>query len=416
MQLIDNKYMLPGGIDPLALCRDFGTPLYVYDADVMRRQYERLVGAFTWPNLRIHYACKALTNLSVMRLFKDWGAGLDCVSIEEVKLGLIAGYAPENVLFTPNFAAMREYEEAAELGVKINIDAIPMLENWGLRHSEIPICIRINPHLMAGGNEKISVGHIDSKFGISIHQMPHVLRIVESQKLKVVGLHMHTGSDILDVDVFLQGAEILFEAARRFPDLEYIDLGSGFKVAYKPDDIETDVEELGEKLSARFADFCNDYGRELTLMFEPGKFLVSEAGLFFARCTAVKQTTSAIFIGLDTGFNHLIRPMFYNAYHHIVNVTEPTFKPRIYTVVGNICETDTFAVDRRIAETVEGDVLCFYNAGAYGWMMSSNYNSRPRPAEVLLTGGQAHLIRRRETIQDLLHTQIPLPVETLVNA
>lgn len=408
MELVNGKYLLTGGIDPLELCKTYGTPLYVYDAAVMEQQYRRITRAFTYPNLRIHYACKALTNMNVMRLFHQWGAGLDCVSIQEVQLGLKVGFAPEDILYTPNFAAADEYEAAVRLGVKVNIDAIPMLETWGLHHKNVPVCIRINPHLMAGGHENISVGHIDSKFGISIHQLPHVLRVVESQGLKIEGLHMHTGSDILDVDVFLRGAEILFEAARKFPDLKYIDLGSGFKVPYKPDDIETDVEELGEKLSARFAEFCQEYGRELTLMFEPGKFLVSASGYLFARCTLVKQTTSTVFVGLDTGLNHLIRPMFYGSYHKIVNVTEPQFKPRIYTVVGNICETDTFGSDRRIAEVVEGDILCFYNAGAYGWMMASNYNSRPRPAEVLLFQGKAHLIRRRETVDDLLYTQIYL--------
>lgn len=405
MEVVNGRYELTGGVSPLDLCKEFGTPLYVYDAAIMARQYRRITQAFSWPKLRIHYACKALTNLQVMRLFQEWGAGLDCVSIQEVQLGLHAGFQAPDILFTPNFSDLEEFNEAVRLGVKINIDAIPMLESWGLHHAEVPFCIRINPHLMAGGNEKISVGHIDSKFGISIHQLPHVLRLVESQKLKINGLHMHTGSDILDVDIFMKGAEILFEAAKRFPDLEYIDLGSGFKVPYKPEDIETDVEELGEKLSKRFADFCQEYGRELTLMFEPGKFLVSEAGYLFAKCTLVKQTTSTSFVGLNTGFNHLIRPMFYGSYHKIVNVTEPSFKPRIYTVVGNICETDTFGHDRRIAEVVEGDILGFYNAGAYGWMMSSNYNSRFRPAEVLVQNGKARLIRRRENLEDLLRTQ-----------
>jgi diaminopimelate decarboxylase len=410
VELINGKYQMTGGIDPLALCKEYGTPLYVYDAAIMERQYRRITNAFSYPKLRIHYAGKALTNLTVLRLFRKWGAGLDCVSIQEVQLGLLAGYQPDDILYTPNFAGIDEFEEAVRLGVKINIDAIPMLENWGLHHKDVPVCIRINPHLMAGGHENISVGHIDSKFGISIHQLPHVLRVVQSQGLRIVGLHMHTGSDILDVDVFLRGADILFEAARKFPDLEYIDLGSGFKVPYKPDDIETDVEELGEKLSQRFTEFCTEYGRELTLMFEPGKFLVSESGYLFARCTLVKQTTSTVFVGLDTGLNHLIRPMFYGSYHKIVNVTEPAFKPRIYTVVGNICETDTFGSDRRIAEVVEGDILCFHNAGAYGWMMASNYNSRPRPAEVLLYEGKAHLIRRRETLKDLTQNQVQIEV------
>ena len=259
---------------------------------------------------------------------------------------------------------------------------------------------------MAGGNNNISVGHIDSKFGISIHQMPLVERIVKTLGINIEGVHMHTGSDILDVEIFLRGADILLEAAKKFPDLEYIDLGSGFKVPYKPEDIETDIEELGEKLSARFSDFCKEYGRDLVLMFEPGKFLVSEAGYLLAKCTLVKQTTSTSFVGLNTGLNHLIRPMFYGSYHKIVNITEPTFKPRLYTVVGNICETDTFGHDRRIAEVVEGDIIAFYNAGAYGWMMASNYNSRFRPAEVMIMDGKAKLIRRRETLEDLLATQM----------
>jgi diaminopimelate decarboxylase len=406
MELINNKYQLTGGLDPLEVCKNFGTPLYIYDASKMEQQYQRIQKAFEGTNTRFHFACKALTNINVLRLMKRLGAGLDCVSVQEVKLGLLAGFQPKEILFTPNFASSEEINEAVQMGIRINVDAIPMLENWGLHHPDVPVGIRINPHLMAGGNSKISVGHIDSKFGISIHQLPHVLRVVESQKLKINCLHMHTGSDILDVDIFLRGAEILFEAATKFPDLEWIDLGSGFKVPYKPDDIETDIEELGEKIGARFKEFCKSYGRDLTLVFEPGKFLVSEAGYFFAKCTLVKQTTSTSFVGLDTGLNHLIRPMFYGSYHKIVNVTEPTFKPRIYTVVGNICETDTFGHDRRIAEVVEGDIIAFYNAGAYGWMMASNYNSRFRPAEVLIYKGQAHLIRRRETMEDLLSTQI----------
>lgn len=395
----------------MELCKTYGTPLYIYDAGIMQRQYQRLTQAFTYPVVKVHFACKALTNLAVLKWFRYLGAGLDCVSIQEVQMGIMAGFRPQDIIFTPNFADLEELGEAVKIGVKINIDAIPMLENWGLHYRHVPVCLRINPHLMGGGNEKISVGHIDSKFGISIHQLPHVLRVVESQGLTINGLHMHTGSDILDVDIFLRGADILFEAARRFPHLEFIDLGSGFKVPYKTEDIETDIEELGEKLSTRFSEFCREYGRQLLLMLEPGKFLVSEAGYFFAKCTLVKQTTSTVFVGLNTGLNHLIRPMFYGSYHKIVNVTEPTFKPRIYTVVGNICETDTFGSDRRISEVVEGDILCFYNAGAYGWMMASNYNSRFRPAEVLLLNGKAHLIRKRETIHDLIQNQLDVPFE-----
>jgi diaminopimelate decarboxylase len=408
MELNNGKYQLSGGVDPLHIAKTHGTPVYVYDAAIMERQFKRITAAFPWKKIKFNYACKALTNINVLKLFRKLGSGLDCVSIQEIHLGMLAGFKPKEILYTPNFASIDELSEAVALGVKINIDAIGMLENWGLTHPNVPVCIRINPHLMGGGNEKISVGHIDSKFGISIHQLPHAIRIIENQGLLIEGLHMHTGSDIQDVDIFLRGAEILFDAARKFPKLEYIDLGSGFKVPYKAEDIETDIEELGEKLSFRFAEFCQEYGKELTLIFEPGKFLVSESGYLLAKCTLVKQTTSTSFVGLDTGLNHLIRPMFYGSYHKIINVTEPNYKPRIYNVVGNICETDTFGVDRRISEVVEGDVIAFHNAGAYGWMMASNYNSRFRPPEVLVYKGEAYLIRKREDIEDLTRNQIEI--------
>lgn len=406
MNLTDGRYRFEGGQDPLELCQQYGTPLYVYDAARMKRQYERLCAAFTVPSLHIHYACKALSNINILRYFKNLGAGLDTVSIEEVKLGLRAGFAPEDVLFTPNSVGLRELEEAMELGVKINIDDISVLEHFGQEHPHQPICLRINPHIMAGGSRKISVGHIDSKFGISIYQMPHVHRIAEETGLKIEGVHMHTGSDILDAEVFLRGAEILFDVARKFEGLKYIDFGSGFKVPYKEGDVATDIEQLGETLSARFREFCREYGRDLQLIFEPGKYLVSEAGYFLTSVNVVKQTTSTIFAGVDSGMNHLLRPMFYNAYHRITNISNPSGRNRIYTVVGYICETDTLGANRRITEVREGDLLAFHNAGAYCFSMASNYNSRLRPAEVLLLNGEAHLIRERETFEDLLHGQI----------
>ncbi len=406
MQLIDNQYQLHRGIDPLELCHRYGAPLYVYDSDIIERQYSRMKNAFDVPDLRINYACKALTNLNILKLLHGLGAGLDTVSIQEVWLGLKAGFEPQSIMYTPNCVSIREIKMAIEAGVRINIDNIDILEEFGHLHPDIPICIRINPHIMAGGSYKISTGHIDSKFGISIHQMPLVHRIVEATGLKVEGLHMHTGSDILDAEVFVQGAEILFNQAMPFPDLRFIDFGSGFKVPYKPNDVATDIEALGKRLSIRFRAFCESYGRDLALVFEPGKFLVSEAGYFFATVNVVKQTISTIFAGVDSGLNHLIRPMFYDAYHRITNVSKPLAKPRIYTVVGYICETDTFGINRKINEIQAGDILCFHNAGAYCSAMASNYNSRFRPAEVLLYEGEAHLIRHRDTMEDLVSKQV----------
>jgi len=321
-------------------------------------------------------------------------------------LGLLAGFQPDNIIFTPNGVSLEEIEEAAQLGVRINIDNLSILEQFGSKHPNIPVCIRINPHVMAGGNSNISVGHIDSKFGISIHQIPHLLRIVELTQMKINGIHMHTGSDILDIDVFLYASEILFETAKNFKDLDFIDFGSGFKVPYKEGDIETNIEELGKKLTARFNAFCTDYGKELTLAFEPGKFLVSEAGFFLAKVNVVKQTTSTVFASVDSGFNHLIRPMLYGSSHEIENISNPEGRERYYSVVGYICETDTFASNRRISEITEGDVLSFKNAGAYCFTMASNYNSRFRPPEVLWHEGKAILIRERETFEDLVKNQV----------
>lgn len=408
MQVTEGNYQI-SGVNALDLCKEYGTPLYVYDTAKMEAQYKRLTKAFKGTKHKMNYACKALSNINVLRFFKELGSGLDTVSIQEVQLGLKAGFAPEDIIFTPNGVSFEEIKKAVALGVRINIDNLSILEQFGTEYgSSYPVCVRLNPHIMAGGNIKISVGHIDSKFGISIHQTRHLERLVKSLGIKVEGVHMHTGSDILDVDVFLQGADLLLDVARDFPDLKYIDFGSGFKVAYKPNDISTDIEELGKKMTKMFNEFCKEYGRELEIEFEPGKFLVSESGYFFCKVNVIKQTTATVFAGVDTGMNHLIRPMFYDSYHHIENVSNPIGKKRVYTVVGYICETDTFASDRQINEIKEDDILCFRNAGAYCFTMANNYNSRYKPAEVLIHKGKAHLITKRQTLDDLLANQVEI--------
>lgn len=410
MELKDGIYSI-GGLPVEELAALAGTPVYVYDTAVMDRQVDRLRAAFKTVPLRLLYACKALTNINVLRHMRSLGCGLDAVSIQEVEIGLRAGFHPSEVLFTPNMVAYAEYQRAAELGVTINIDSLSVLEHFGHDFGgRIPVCIRFNPHIMAGGNERISTGHIDSKFGISIHQLRHVERVIATTGLQVNGLHMHTGSDILDAEVFLQGAELILEIAASFPNISFLDLGSGFKVPYKPDDIGTDIEDLGAQLTERLTRFNAQRERPVEVWFEPGKFLVSEAGVLLVRVDQVKHTTATVFAGVDSGFNHLIRPMLYGAYHGIVNASSPNGKPRIYTVAGYICETDTFAWDRKLPEVHEGDLLAVLNAGAYGYSMASNYNSRPRPAEILVHKGRPHVIRRRETLDDLLATQIEIPL------
>lgn len=395
--------------DLLKIAKTYGDPVYVYDSEKIISQFNRLTNAFgSVKKLKLNYAAKALSNITVLRLMNSLGSGLDTVSIQEVQLGLLAGFKPEAIIFTPNGVSFEEIEEASKLGVRINIDNLSILEQFGSKHPNIPVCIRINPHVMAGGNSNISVGHIDSKFGISIHQIPHLLRIVDLTKMNINGIHMHTGSDILDIDVFLYASKILFDTARNFKNLDFIDFGSGFKVPYKEGDIETNIEELGKKLSTRFNEFCKEYGKDLTLAFEPGKFLVSEAGVFLAKVNVVKQTTSTVFASVDSGFNHLIRPMLYGATHSIKNISNPEGRERYYSVVGYICETDTFASNKRINEITEGDILCFKNAGAYCFTMASNYNSRFRPPEVLWHNGKAILIRERETFDDLIRNQVDI--------
>ncbi len=389
------------------IAKEFGTPVYIYHAEKIAAQYNKLISAFKKMDAKFFYACKALSNINVLKYVQSLGASLDCVSINEVKLGLMAGFTKEDILFTPNCVDLAEIIEAKELGVIINIDNISILEQFGHKYrGSYPVCVRLNPHIMAGGNFKISTGHIDSKFGISIHQMRHIERVVKSTGLNVTGIHMHTGSEIKDINVFLQGLEVMFGMAEHFPNINFIDLGSGFKVPYKNGDIETDVDLLAQKVMVAFKNFEKEQGKKIQIWFEPGKYLVSEAGYFVVKANVVKQTPATVFAGVNSGFNHLIRPMFYESYHNIENISNHKGPERIYTVVGNICETDTFAWDRKINEIRESDLLVFYNAGAYGFEMSSNFNSRLKPAEVFVKDGKATLIRKREVFEDLLKNQV----------
>ena len=404
-------------IDNVALSnivKEFGAPTYVYDGNKIIEKYQLIKNAFSGADTKIKYACKALTNINILRLLKSQGSGLDAVSIQELEIALKAGFKPKDIIFTPNSVAFEEIVQAVNLGVQINIDNISILEQFGDKYGNIyPCCIRINPHIIAGGHSHIQTGHIDSKFGISFHQLRHIIRIVDLYDIQINGLHMHTGSDITNPIVFTKGMDILFDIAREFKNLNFIDFGSGFKVAYKENDVITDIDKLGKEVTEKFNEFCEIYGKKLELYFEPGKFLVSESGYFLVKVNSIKQTISSVFIGVDSGQNHLIRPMMYDAYHHITNISNPNGTNRVYSVVGYICETDTFAWDRQLKEVRTGDILAIHNAGAYGFMMSSNYNSRFRPAEILILDQRAHLIRKRENLEDLLRNQIEIP--SLIN-
>jgi diaminopimelate decarboxylase len=381
--------------------------LYVYHAERIKEQYERLQSAFTDLDCRFFYACKALTNINILKYIKSIGCNVDCSSINEVLLSIKAGFSPGNILYTSSNIAFEEIVTAAELGVNINIDSLSNLQKFGKKFgSSYPVSVRLRPNIMAGGNLKISTGHESSKFGIPLEQVESILKVIKETGVWIRGLHIHTGSDIKDVDVFLKGVQVLFEASVHFQQLEFLDLGGGFKVAYKPGDEETDIELLGTKVTEAVVAFERETNRKWQIWFEPGKFLVSEAGYFVAQVNVIKETNAITFAGVNTGLNHLIRPMFYGAYHSIVNLSNTDGDVKSYTVVGNICETDTFATDRSLNAVREGDYLMFLNAGAYCFEMASNYNSRYKPAEVLVKDGKANLIRRRDVLDDLLKNQI----------
>lgn len=408
MKLVDKVYTIQG-LDVREICRQFGTPLYVYDADKIVKQLSTLKTVFSDIDLRVKYAAKALTNLSVLRLLCKHGSGADVVSPQEARLALRAGFAPGDINFTPSCVDFGEIIDAVNLGLNVNLDNLSMLQKFGEQYGSTRTCgIRLNPHIMAGGNYKISTGHSQSKFGISIYQLPEIMEIVNRYQIRIGGLHIHTGSEISDTEVFIKMADILFSIAMDFPHLQFIDFGSGFKVAYKDDDMVTNMYDLGLKLSKSFNDFCEKYGRKLQLWIEPGKFIVSESGYLFVSANVVKATPSVTFVGVNSGLNHLIRPMMYDAYHEIINTSNPDGGKKLYTVVGYICETDTLGSDRKLNEVREGDILAIKNAGAYSYMMASNYNSRLKPAEVLIINGEAKLIRERETFDDLLRGQVEI--------
>jgi len=391
----------------IGLAQQFGTPLYVYHAEKIKTQYEKLATAFSQSNVVFFYACKALTNVSILKYIKSLGANVDCSSINEAKLALHAGFLPSQILYTSNGIGFDEIEEAAGLKVNINIDSLSNLEKFGKKYGHsYPVGIRLRPNIMAGGNLKISTGHDKSKFGIPADQLEQILAVVKKHNIQITDLHIHTGSDIKDADVFVKGIEVLFDIIPHFKELKSVDLGGGFKVPYKKDDEEIDIDLLAKKVKEAFDN--HPQAKNLQIWFEPGKFLVSECGYFITQVNVMKETAATTFVSVNSGFNHLIRPMFYDSYHRIGNISHPQGEQKNYSVVGNICETDTFAWDRKLNEVREGDYLVFYNAGAYGFEMSSNFNSRLKPAEVLVKEDKAHLIRRRDNWDDLLKNQLDI--------
>ena len=387
----------------------FGTPIYLYDLKIIENQFDKLNKELSvLENYKIHFAAKSLSNISILKFIKKMGAGLDAVSIEEVMIGLKCGFNKDEILYTPNGVSFEEIKQAFKLGVKINLDSIESVKDFVNDFGNQSITVRINPGIYAGGNDNVSVGHSKSKFGIPEERIDELLDMEKKDKIKITGLHIHTGSDIIKNNQFKEGIKKIFSIARDFKNIESIDLGGGIKIPYFKDDTSTNLNDYVKEVLKELKKFELEFNKKLKLIFEPGKFLVSDCGFFITKVNYIKSQKTKDFLQVDSGLNHLLRPTLYGSHHEIINLSNPAGKKKEYDVVGYICEKDTFAEKRKIPKTSVGDLICFKNAGAYGFEMSSNYNSRLKPAEVCIYNNKILKIREAQSLNDLLIGQIDI--------
>ena len=391
-----------GGNKIQPLLKEFGTPTYIYDAQEIRKRLQELRHHIPWPTLELFYAMKANNNPHILTLLRDEGANIDAVSEGEVHLALSCGFTPDRILFTANHISDEEMDRVADLGVMFNIGSLSRLDRYGKNHPNRKVCIRFNPDVVAGEFSQIQTGGNLTKFGILLEEAGQVKDLADKYGLSVAGIHKHTGSGIAETKLFLESMGNLMGVADFFPDLEFVDFGGGFKVPYEEQEELIDYEIFGNQVVSLFTAFCKNYGRNLKMYFEPGKYLVAESGLLAVRVNTLKKNRDRLIAGTDSGFPQLIRPTYYGAYHSIVNLSNPDGSEKEYDVVGNICESgDIFARDRKLPEIREGDYLAILNGGAYCYSMGSNYNLRSLPAELLIEGDQVTLIRKRLSPQEL---------------
>lgn len=375
-----------------------GTPTYVYFANRIQRNIDHFRNSFKGLPVSLRYAMKALSHPKVLGVVNQAGAGVEAVSPMEAKLALHAGIPKDQIIFTPSNTTWEEYAQVIEQGILTTLDSLPVLQKFAETYgSSVPCMLRINPDVMAGDNYHVATGYAESKFGIAVAAKDEILEIVSSYKLDVVGLHVHTGSDIADLVAFSDTAKVIFNLAQDIHSVRIIDLGSGFKVPYQPGKQGTDLVAVADAIRPLYEPF----DREIEIWFEPGKFLVSNAGFLLTQVNIVKEAGEKQLACVNSGLNHLLRPMMYDAYQHIENLSQRR-EQVTYDVVGNICETDTLGEDVTLNKVEAGDILAIHSAGAYGITMASNYNFRSRPAEVLVQGEKIQLISKRETFEELI--------------
>ena len=406
MKITDNKLYL-GDIPVDTIMQEYGSPLYVYEESVLRSQFRELSAGFPRGLLEIHYAMKANSNPSLLRILAEEGSSIDAVSEFEVRLALESGFEANQIIFTGNNNTLREIEFCVEQNVSVNLGSLALLEKYGERYPETTVSLRVNPGIGAGHHSHCITGGPDSKFGIYYDQIETVLSLAKKYKLTINGIHSHIGTGIFSAEPMLEAMEMILDVAKVFPDLQFVDFGGGFGIPYKPEQLPLDMEDLSKKMTERFTNFIQHYGRDLLMKIEPGRLLIGPVGVLLATVTNITNTPKNSFVGVDSGFNHLVRPTMYGSYHKILNANRISSTEKDVVVVGNICESgdilsrsgDDFI--RKLSSPAIDDRLAFLDAGAYGFSMSSQYNFRPRPAEVLVHQGQSRLIRRAETFEDL---------------
>lgn len=396
--MISNSVMLEAA-------QKFGTPLFLYDIDKIRECYRSLFKFIPHKGLKIHYALKANYNIAILKALRDMGCGLDTVSPAEVALALELGFKKEDIIYTANNMTDAEFAEVYATGVVMNIGELSRLEKVAKNYPGSRVCLRFNPDVKDGDSEKTMTAGDLTKFGILLDDVEKVVEIVKKGKLHVVGLHEHTGSGLQKAESVYQSMKNLMQIAtpENFPELEFLDFGGGFKVPYMPDEKRIDYVAMGKEIVNIFEDFCKSYGKELKMYFEPGKYMVAESGHLLIEVNTIKKNRTRTIVGCNSGFPQLIRPVLYDAYHHIVNLSNPDGEEKKYDICGNICETgDRFAEERMMPEIREYDILEIQNAGAYCYSMGSVYNLRPMPSEAVFADGELKLVRKAQTNKELV--------------
>ncbi|MBI5456359.1 diaminopimelate decarboxylase [Candidatus Kaiserbacteria bacterium] len=380
-----NKKPLLNSAEARRLAKEHGTPLYVYRKNIIQKAFRLLHGSIPFPRTKVFYACKANAHAGILKVLKQEGACIEAVSIGEVRAALSAGFPASRISYTCSNISLEELLAVMKTGVRVHLDSLNQIAWWGEAKPNSKISIRVNRGFGAGENPHIVTGGKESKFGIYYTDLPEAIRIASRYRLKIVGLQQHIGSNIFDPHTYLKGVRLMLSTATRFPELEFVDFGGGFGIPYRPEQKPLDVRRLGNETAAIFSEFCRNRGKTLELAIEPGRYLVAEAGALLAQVVDIKKTPGHTFVGINTGFNHLIRPAFYGSYHHVFNLSNPKGRNELVNIVGNICESSDFFVKRRALPKARlRDLLLFADAGAYGYAMSSDYNLREKPKEILI--------------------------------